>query len=102
MTSLQQFTEDSTELDSALLKNSEELLRQQEMMKQMGKMKEALPKQREVIGKLEKLFEKREIDKHANDLLTKERQKLEEIKRKKRKNLENVYELVKRENKKGA
>ena len=54
-------------------------------------MKEALPKQREVIAKLEKLFEKREIDKHANDLLTKERQKLEEIKRKKRKNLENVY-----------
>lgn len=56
MASLQHFNEDSTELDQALLKNSQDLLHQQGMTKQMKKIKEALPKQREVIGKLEQLF----------------------------------------------
>lgn len=56
MKSLYYFTEDSGQLDKIVVENAENLLDQQQKIKQMEKIREALPKQRQVISKLEKLF----------------------------------------------
>lgn len=59
MDSLHYFNEDSEQLDKIIVENAEKLLQQQTKMKQLKKIKQTIPKQREVIFKLEKIFEKR-------------------------------------------
>lgn len=54
-----------------------------------------MPKQREVIRKLEKMFEKREIDRSMNELLQKQQDKLNDMKKAASRNLEKVYTIVK-------
>ena len=62
METLEYFSEDTEKLDTQLVENAKKLLEQQQKIKKMKKIKEALPKQIELIGKLEKIFEKRELD----------------------------------------
>lgn len=45
MNSLQHFNEDSEEVDNQLVANSEKLLGQQQLLKEMASMKKAIPKQ---------------------------------------------------------
>ena len=59
MDSLHYFNEDYEQLDKIIVENAEKLLQQQAKMKQLQKIKQTIPKQREVIFKLEKIFEKR-------------------------------------------
>lgn len=59
MDSLHYFNEDSEQLDKIIVENAEKLLQQQTKMKQLKKIKQTIPKQREVIFKLQKIFEKR-------------------------------------------
>lgn len=59
MNTLQHFNEDTEELNRAVLENSEKLLAQQKMVKDMENMRKALPKQQEILRRLEKIFEQR-------------------------------------------
>lgn len=67
----------------------------------MNFMSKGIARQRDIIGQLEKVFEKREVDKKINEALKQQSQKLKKIREKKQEGLNNIYSLMKNHNKEG-
>lgn len=64
-------------------------------------MSKGIARQRDIIGQLQKVFEKREVDKKINEALKQQSQKLKKIREKKQEGLNNIYSLMKNHNKEG-